>query len=222
MTWTSALLLGFAVSAATITILAVANRRLPHLRIHRDLGTRPTGGRYYTHVGANLAASGVMIFAFCWLFESRLFHNDHTRTHIGVAQWATAILLYDLLDYGLHRWLFHGRGWLRKMHATHHVIRRPTAPDSLYLRPLETALSLLLLVVSCLLVGPVSPPIFLAIFSTYTVLNIYAHSGLNIPSFPFRALTYMAKKHDLHHSSMKKGNYASMTPIFDMLFGTHE
>jgi len=222
MTWTSSLLLGFAVSAATIAALAVANRRLPHRRIHRDLGTRPTGIRYYGHVSANLAASGAMVFAFCWFFESWLFHNDHTTPAIGVAQWGAAITLYDLLDYALHRWLFHGHGWLQRMHATHHVIRRPTAPDSLYLRPLETALSLFLLIASCLTVGPISPPIFLAIFSTYTVLNINAHSGLNIPFFPFRALTYMAKKHDLHHSSMKRGNYASMTPVFDMLFGTHE
>ena len=222
MTWSISLFLGFGVSAATLLVLACANRWLPKRRIHEDLGKRPSGAPYYLHVFLNLAASGGLIYGFCWLLEGVMFRDESAGIVVSAGQWLLAILTYDFLDYLLHRMLFHGRGWLRKMHATHHVIRRPTAPDSLYLRPLETALSLFLLAMSCVFVGSVTPPVFFLIFSTYTVLNIYAHSGLDLPFFPFRALTYMAKKHDLHHSNMRTGNYASMTPLFDMIFGTHE
>lgn len=222
MTWITALLFGFAVSTVTLVALSCANHFLPERRIHVDLGKRPAGIRYYVHVGSNLAISGLLIFAFCWVFHEWMFHDEEPGLTTAGLQWVLAIFIYDLLDYFLHRVLFHGHGWLQRMHAKHHVIRRPTAFDSLFLGPLETALSLFLLALACVFVGPVTPLVFCLIFSTYTVLNISVHSGLNLPFFPFRALTYMAKKHDLHHSNMRSGNYASMTPLFDILFKTHE
>ena len=36
----------------------------------------------------------------------------------------------------------------------------------------------------------------------------------------FRAMSAMTEHHDIHHASMKGGYYASITPVFDILFGT--
>jgi len=36
------------------------------------------------------------------------------------------------------------------------------------------------------------------------------------------AVSYLARKHDIHHTSMRGGNFASITPVCDILFGTAE
>jgi sterol desaturase/sphingolipid hydroxylase (fatty acid hydroxylase superfamily) len=71
-------------------------------------------------------------------------------------------------------------------------------------------------------VGPVNIYTFAGVFVIYSCLNILNHTGLDLPFFPFRTLSYLARKHDGHHISMRSGNYASITPLFDRLFGTAE
>ena len=122
----------------------------------------------------------------------------------------------------MHRVAFHQWGPLRKVHVVHHAVRHPHSVDSLYLHPVETFLGLALLVVCSMIVGPVHAATFCVVFAVYSFLNILVHCGLNLPFFPFRVVSFLARKHDVHHTSMKGGNYASLTPFFDKLFGTAE
>jgi sterol desaturase/sphingolipid hydroxylase (fatty acid hydroxylase superfamily) len=73
-----------------------------------------------------------------------------------------------------------------------------------------------------LLVGPVNIYSFAGVFLVYSVLNILNHAGLDLLFFPFRTITHLSRKHDRHHVSMRSGNFASITPLFDLLFGTAE
>jgi sterol desaturase/sphingolipid hydroxylase (fatty acid hydroxylase superfamily) len=72
------------------------------------------------------------------------------------------------------------------------------------------------------LVGPVSPATFGFVFAAYSFLNILVHAGLDIPVFGLRTFGMLARKHDIHHTSMRGGNFASITVFWDRLFGTAE
>jgi sterol desaturase/sphingolipid hydroxylase (fatty acid hydroxylase superfamily) len=63
---------------------------------------------------------------------------------------------------------------------------------------------------------------FAVLVIVYSYLNIVIHCGLHLRSFWLRPFGFMARKHDRHHQHMKAGNFASITPIPDLLFGTYE
>lgn len=127
------------------------------------------------------------------------------------------LLVYDFLYYFLHRYPFHEWGYLKRVHTVHHKARYPIAVDSLYLHPVETFLGLALLFSCIALFGPVSVYSFAAILFVHSQLNITVHCGLDLP-----LLGYMSRKHDFHHINMRGGNFASITPLPDLVFGTAE
>ncbi len=130
------------------------------------------------------------------------------------------LALYDFGYYLLHRFVFHEWKPGRRIHAVHHKIRTPYAQDSLYIHPLETLLGVGLLMSCTLIVGPVSVYSFGASFLVYSVLNILIHAAFDLPFIPFRWLSALSRNHDTHHHSMKGGYYASITPLWDYVFGT--
>ncbi len=113
-------------------------------------------------------------------------------------------------------------GWLKKVHAVHHVVRAPTAIESLYLHPLETFLGQFLLTIVGCAFGPLDPVTWGLVLLVHSNLNIIVHAGLDIPVFGLRSLSGLARKHAAHHISMRGGNFASLTPLWDVLFGTAE
>src|SRR5262249_27457606 len=133
---------------------------------------------------------------------------------------ALAILtVYDLLYYLMHRYLFHGWSVLKRVHAVHHRARQPTAIDSLFLNPIEGFLGLALLMFCTWLIGPVHIYTFAGCFFVFSWLNIIVHAGVDLP-VPYCGM--LARKHGIHHSDMRNGNYASLSPLPDKLFGTAE
>ncbi len=56
----------------------------------------------------------------------------------------------------------------------------------------------------------------------YTQLNQINHCRIDLEGFPWRTLNWIAMKHDAHHLDMHKGNYATITLLYDWLFGTLE
>ena len=49
---------------------------------------------------------------------------------------------------------------------------------------------------------------------------MFIHSAIDLQTFPFRTLTSLVRHHDIHHDSMKAGYYASITPLWDVIFRT--
>ncbi|MCX4244889.1 sterol desaturase family protein [Paraliomyxa miuraensis] len=194
---------------------------LSSARINPEPRRKLWGWRLYPRVVANMALSGSLVFVLVYATRPWLIVEGEPSWARLLLDAVAVLLVYDFLYYFMHRFAFH-RWPLRKVHVVHHAVRHPHAIDSLYLHPLETFLGLALLVSCSVALGPVHPATFCVVFAVYSFLNILVHSGLNLPFFPFRALSYLARKHDVHHTSMKGGNYASLTPIFDKLFGTAE
>jgi len=136
------------------------------------------------------------------------------------------LMVYDFFYYLTHRFLFHGQGYFRRVHAVHHQARSPTYIDALYVHPLETFIGLALFNASFAVVGLVSGDMDVVASAIcivlYTQINVVNHTKVNLPRFPFRLLTWITRKHAVHHENMHRGNYASITLLFDKLFGTLE
>jgi sterol desaturase/sphingolipid hydroxylase (fatty acid hydroxylase superfamily) len=62
---------------------------------------------------------------------------------------------------------------------------------------------------------------FAAAFFVYSTLNILIHSGLEFPHWLLSPINALTRKHHKHHSGQFGRNYASLTPLPDLLFGTH-
>jgi sterol desaturase/sphingolipid hydroxylase (fatty acid hydroxylase superfamily) len=136
------------------------------------------------------------------------------------------LMVYDFLYYWTHRSLFHGR-LLRKVHALHHRAHTPTNIDAYYVHPLETAIGLVLFLGSIPLVAALSGAPLNALSMAvatliFTQLNILNHTYVNLPEFPFRTASAITWLHAAHHVNMNRGNYATLTMLYDWLFGTLE
>jgi sterol desaturase/sphingolipid hydroxylase (fatty acid hydroxylase superfamily) len=136
------------------------------------------------------------------------------------------LMFYDFFYYLTHRFLFHGQGRLRRVHAVHHQARSPTWLDAHYVHPVETFIGLALYMASIALLAPLLGPYHVATIvltvTLYTQLNILNHCFIDLPYFPFRLLSWITVKHAKHHENMHRGNYASLNLLYDWLFGTFE
>ena len=136
------------------------------------------------------------------------------------------LMVYDFMYYLTHRFVFHGK-LLRKVHALHHQVRKPTYIDALYVHPLETTIGLALYLGSIpLIAGLAGAPLnaFSIAIATliFTQGNTINHTYVNLPRFPFKTLDYITGVHAAHHVDMNQGNFATLTMIYDRLFGTYE
>jgi sterol desaturase/sphingolipid hydroxylase (fatty acid hydroxylase superfamily) len=136
------------------------------------------------------------------------------------------LMFFDFFYYLTHRFLFHGKA-LRKVHALHHQARTPTYVDGLYVHPFETFLGLALFYGSipaiALLSGGALHAVSMAVATLiFTQLNSINHTYVNLPEFPFRTLSRITQLHAAHHVDMNHGNFATLTMVYDRLFGTYE
>ena len=168
----------------------------------------------------NSVVSTAMVFGVCFGLHAQLFIESQQPWFTILLQTTLILALYDLGYYFLHRYVFHEWSVGRKWHGVHHRIRSPYVNDSLFIHPIETILGLALFFLCVLTVGPVSVYAFGFAFFVYSAWNLFIHSAFDLPFFPFKTMSSLVTHHDLHHRSMKAGYYASLTPIYDILFGT--
>jgi sterol desaturase/sphingolipid hydroxylase (fatty acid hydroxylase superfamily) len=159
------------------------------------------------------------IFPFCLSFAARPLWQ-HALEIVAV------LLVFDFFYYWTHRLLFHGAA-LRKVHALHHQARTPTWIDALFVHPLETTIGLTLYLASIpivsLALGEPLHPISMAVSNLiFTTVNTINHVFVYLPRFPFRTLHYVTGVHRAHHVDMNHGNFATLTMLYDWLFGTYE
>ena len=168
----------------------------------------------------NSVVSTAMVFGVCFGLEGMLFTEVEQSLFAVLLQTTLILALYDFGYYVLHRFVFHEWSVGRKWHGVHHRIRSPYVQDSLFIHPIETILGLTLFFACVLIVGPVSVYAFGFAFFVYSAWNLFIHSAFDLPFFPFKTISSLVTHHDLHHRSMKAGYYASLTPLYDVLFGT--
>jgi sterol desaturase/sphingolipid hydroxylase (fatty acid hydroxylase superfamily) len=218
------ILASYASAGVAIGLLAYAyrsSRAQPYL-ISDDPHRSKSDRELHWRVALNMAVSITLIFAVMYGFADYLYYDGSIPAWRHGLEAVTVVLIYDFAYYFMHRYPFHEWKILRGVHSVHHAARNPRVIDSLLLHPIETILGLSLFFGSVALVGGVHIYTLGALFTTYTAFNILNHAGVDVPRFPLKTLGVLAAKHDRHHHSMLSGNYASITPLPDIIFGTVE
>jgi len=141
----------------------------------------------------------------------------------------TGILTWGLIEYGLHRLVFHfdaqsekGRRFVYAMHLSHHA--NPKTMDDLFT---GLRLSLPIALCYCLLAWALmrswQAMVYLFIglmigYFSYEFLHFQAHH--RAPRL--RLFRYLKKYHLLHHHKTPSLRFGVTSPVFDYLFGTFQ
>jgi sterol desaturase/sphingolipid hydroxylase (fatty acid hydroxylase superfamily) len=138
------------------------------------------------------------------------------------------LMVYDFLYYLMHRFLFHDSaflgGPLKWMHAVHHRQHNPCRMDSSYIHPLEVALGLGLFTVTIFglsfLLGNFSVVTLVVCWVAFSQINLHNHTLWEADRFPFRYMSYLSRMHHNHHARFTGGNFATISLLYDWMFGT--
>jgi sterol desaturase/sphingolipid hydroxylase (fatty acid hydroxylase superfamily) len=141
----------------------------------------------------------------------------------GQPWWLQAIeviVLSDLLIYWGHR-LQHRVEFLWRFHSIHHSAEHLDWLAAHREHPLDTVYTM----------GLINLPAFVMGFPLETLAGllafrglwaIYIHSNVRLPIGPLRALIGAPELHHWHHAREREaGNYANISPLMDLLFGTY-
>ena len=161
----------------------------------------------------------LLVFGLPYLLYESTFRVGPEGIGIKIFEILVILLVYDFAYYWLHRAMHHKR-LMKYVHAVHHRVHNPTAMESFYLHPLELFAGLALLMTCTWAVGPVHVHSFAVVFLIHSTLNITVHSGLVSGRWWLWPLDHLTVKHHIHHAGEFDKNYASLTPLPDMLFGT--
>lgn len=131
-----------------------------------------------------------------------------------------AIVLSDLLVYWGHR-LQHRVGFLWRFHAVHHSAEHLDWLAAHREHPLDTIYTVTLINLPPLVLGfPLELVAGLVAFRG--VWAIVIHSNARVPIGPLRLLVGSPDLHHWHHDRDRDaGNYANLSPLMDVLFGTY-
>ena len=130
------------------------------------------------------------------------------------------IVLSDFCIYWAHR-LQHRVPFLWRFHSIHHSAEHLDWLAAHREHPLDTIYT----------VGIINLPAFILGFPLETLAGflafrglwaIYIHSNVRLPLGPLRMLIGAPELHHWHHDKARDaGNYANISPLMDLLFGTY-
>jgi sterol desaturase/sphingolipid hydroxylase (fatty acid hydroxylase superfamily) len=146
------------------------------------------------------------------------------RARVAAQPWllrvAEVILLSDLLIYWGHR-IQHRIGFLWRFHAVHHSAEHLDWLAAHREHPLDTIYTMGLINLPAFVLG--FPLETLAGFLAFRgIWAIYIHSNVRLPIGPLRWFVGAPELHHWHHARERfAGNYANISPLMDLLFGTY-
>ncbi|HEX6832670.1 MAG TPA: sterol desaturase family protein [Rudaea sp.] len=130
---------------------------------------------------------------------------------------AAGLLAFSLVEYGFHRWLFHGRpSSAQQGHGKHHD--DPHGYDALpFFLPV---FGMLALAASLSFLMPAGAAMLLAgaIAAGYAGYGL-AHTAIHAVRFRHPVLVRWAASHHIHHYHPER-NFGVTTPLWDYVFGT--
>ena len=151
-------------------------------------------------------------------------------TDHALISFAIYLLVFDFVDYGLHR-AQHQVGWWWQLHALHHSQRQMTMWSDNRNHLLDDVLRDSVFVLLALLLG-VPPAQFVALVALTQLLESLSHANVRMSFGPLLGRVLVSPRfHRLHHSigvgheshgpgSLGGHNFAVLFPLWDMLFGT--
>lgn len=176
-------------------------------------------------LGQYLLWSGLVLWALSHLSHwlDRVVPYNFRNAVASQPWWLQAfevIVLSDFLIYWGHR-LQHRVGFLWRFHSVHHSAEHLDWLAAHREHPLDTIYT----------VGLINLPAFVLGFSLEALAGfvafrglwaIYIHSNVRLPLGPLRMLIGAPELHHWHHDRDRAaGNYANISPLMDILFGTY-
>ncbi len=210
-----------AFDGALLTFLAYAYhaKRFEPFRISLKQSMKVPGVKRLANIAYIAALSLAAVFGMTFAIYRFTFHDGKVAPGRVVFEILAILLVYDFAYYWLHR-AMHVKKLMRWVHGRHHEVHNPTAMESFYLTPAELFAGLGLLLACTWLLGPVSIYSFAVVFFIHTTLNITVHSGLVSKRVLLWPIDKLTQKHYVHHAGNYDNNFASLTPFWDILFGT--
>ena len=130
------------------------------------------------------------------------------------------VFLSDLFVYWGHR-LQHRAPFLWRFHSIHHSAEHLDWLAAHREHPLDTVYTLTLINLPAFVLG-VPLHILAGLIAFRGVWAIYIHSNVRFRLGPVRALVGSPELHHWHHDRDRDaGNYANISPLMDMIFGTY-
>ena len=148
-------------------------------------------------------------------------------TSIGWVSFLIYLVVFDAVDYGVHRAQHHFRWWWQ-LHALHHSQRQLTLWSDNRNHLLDDLIRDSIFVIVALAVG-IAPAQFVAVVATQ-LLESLSHANVRLSFGPLLGRLLVSPRfHRLHHSigvghesagpgSLGGHNFAVLFPVWDMLF----
>lgn len=129
------------------------------------------------------------------------------------------ILFSDLLIYWGHRFQ-HNNDFLWRFHKVHHSAQKLDWLAAHREHPLDSIYTIGLINLPALIMGFPLESIAAVIFFR-GIWAIYIHSNVRLPIGPLKYIIGSPELHHWHHDLERdRGNYANLSPLMDLLFGT--
>lgn len=130
------------------------------------------------------------------------------------------ILFSDLLIYWGHRFQ-HNNNFLWRFHKVHHSAEKLDWLAAHREHPLDTIYTVGLINLPAMIMGFPLETIAAVIFFR-GIWAIYIHSNVRLPIGPFKYIIGSPELHHWHHDLERdRGNYANLSPLMDLMFGTY-
>jgi sterol desaturase/sphingolipid hydroxylase (fatty acid hydroxylase superfamily) len=211
----------FAFDALLLVLLAWMHHaaRFAPLRLSTTVRMKVTTASRIKNIVASSTISLAAVLGTTFLGFDALFHHAPVSAWTILLEAAAILLIYDFAYYGLHRGMHHKKV-MRLVHGVHHRAKNPSALESFYLHPAELLAGLFLLFAATFVVGPVHIYTFALVFFVYSTLNIVIHSGMAFGRRWLAPIDALTRKHQVHHMTDFGKNFASLTPLPDLVFKT--
>ena len=151
-------------------------------------------------------------------------------TDIAWVSFVLYLVLFDAVNYGLHR-AQHHFGWWWQLHALHHSQRQMTLWSDNRNHLLDDVLRDGIFVLVALVVG-IAPAQFVAVVAATQLLESLSHANVRLSFGPLLGRVLVSPRfHRLHHTvglgheslgpgSLGGHNFAVLFPLWDLLFRT--
>ena len=168
-----------------------------------------------------------------YLYTALLLCLAFVATGQGFSVWSVVLLLvsgflsWGLIEYGLHRFIFHydarsriGRRFVYHAHLAHHEDPEASNPPlASLLLSVPIATGYWLLAWAATGSWPAATYLFIGMaagYLCYQWLHYKCHHGKS----RLRLLRYLRKYHLLHHYKTPELRFGVTSPLFDLVFGT--
>jgi sterol desaturase/sphingolipid hydroxylase (fatty acid hydroxylase superfamily) len=152
------------------------------------------------------------------LLAATIWREQLSGLEIWVVAFSSGIAGWTLVEYAIHRWIYHGVPWIRTLHQRHHENPQSYegSPAFLSVLLIFTFVYAPLLRTAPLVASGATAGMLIGYLGYMTVHHLDHFHPLKRNRYFYRAW----KAHARHHHARQAGNFGVTTAFWDRCFGT--